>query len=1036
MVRLAGTAQYHAQANKPALDAIVLEGNLNSDALLIVTPSVRTQIRAISGRYNLRDGNLDLRNLSAGALGGTVHGDLHITDVAGSGQAELRASVENIGLRAAQAIANPESIRDIKVTGTATGDVDARWAKTLDTLSARADASIHGTISPTEQTNGALPLTGAVHLEYSAITRRLTFSQSTIRMPQTTLTLNGTVSKGSALQVQFDSKDLHEMETAAAVFSPEISHQHLDLHGAASFNGTVRGRTDNPEIQGQFSATDLHVKNTVWTSAKGTVDLTPSRIVISNGELVPANQGHLTFNFAANLNHWAFSKTNPIELTLNATQLDVAQLESLTGSQFPLTGTLAANVSVHGSVENPVGQGTLTISQATLSNEPIQIINASFQGDGNAVHANLSFRMPAGAAQGTVTYFPKQEAYNTNFTINGLHLDQLQNLRARNIQVQGVLNAQVAGTGTIQNPSLQINAEVPQLTVQNQTINQLKFQADVANRIATVNLDSQAMNTFVKGHGTVNLTGDYDVDATFDTSQIALQPIIAAYSTIQGTNISGEAELHASVKGPLKDRSRIQAQITVPTLALTYKKDVQFAAANPVKLDYANGVLTIQRTEIRGTDTDLQLQGSIPVNSNAPARLFLVGTVDLKIAELIDPDTTSSGQLRFNIDSYGQTTNPNVQGQIQLVNANIAGSDLPMGLENANGQLNLTTSRLQIQRLTGSLGGGNLTVTGGVSYRPNLQYDLAIAGRGIRFHIPDGVRQAVDADLAITGNKDAGLVQGQVRLNQISFARDFDFSTIANLFSSTNTQVPSPFLQTIRLNLGVQSTSDLNLVSSTLSVQGAANLRVQGTAADPVLLGRVNVTGGDIMFRGARYEIQPSTVAFVDPYRIQPQLNASVDTTVKEYKIHMQFRGTLDRLRTTYTSEPPLPEADVINLLVFGKTSEEQAANPTPGNVAAESAIASAVSSQVTGRIQHVAGISSISIDPALQTGNQTNGGTRVTVQQRVTGTVFVTFSADVSGTQREVVKLEYQYSPRLSVVGVRDENGGFSLDFRIHNTW
>jgi translocation and assembly module TamB len=773
----------------------------------------------------------------------------------------------------------------------------------------------------------------------------------------------------------------------------------------------------------------------VWPSAKGTVDLTPARLIVTNGEVVPANRGHLTFNLTAALHQWAFSRTNPIQLTLNATQLDVAQLKALAGRPIPMTGTLAANISIHGSLDKPVGQGTLTVTEATLSNEPIQTINAVFQGDGNAVHAILNVRMRAGMAQGTLTYSPKQETYNTDFTISGLHLDQLQNLKARNIQVQGVLNAQVTGSGSIHNPSLQVKAQIPQLTVQNQTINDLTLNADLANRVATVALDSQAMQTFVKGHGTINLTGDYNVDAVVDTSKIALQPLVAAYSASQAGNISGETELHASLRGPLKDRSRLEAHITVPTFNVSYK-NVQLAAANPVKLDYRNGVLTIERTEIRGTDTDLQLQGLIPVKSNAPASMLLVGTVDLKIAQLVDPDITSSGQLQFNIDTYGQPTNPNIQGQIQLVNANIAGSDLPIGLNNANGQLNLTTSRLQIQRLTGSVGGGNLTVTGGITYRPHLQYDLAIAGRGIRFHVPDGVREAVDTDLAITGNKDSGMVQGQVRLNEVSFARDFDFSTIAGLFSSTNTEVPKPFLQTLHLNVGVQSTSDLNLVSSTLSLQGAANLRVQGTAADPMLLGRVNVTGGDVMFRGARYEVQPSTVAFVDPYRIEPQLNANVDTSVEHYKVHMQFRGKLDRLRTTYTSEPPLPEADVINLLVFGKTTEEQAANPAPGNVAAESAIASAVSSQVTERIQRVAGISQISVDPALQTGNQTNGGTRITVQQRVTGTIFVTFSADVTGTQREIVKLEYQYSPRLSVVGVRDENGGFAVDFRIHNTW
>ena len=149
----------------------------------------------------------------------------------------------------------------------------------------------------------------------------------------------------------------------------------------------------------------------------------------------------------------------------------------------------------------------------------------------------------------------------------------------------------------------------------------------------------------------------------------------------------------------------------------------------------------------------------------------------------------------------------------------------------------------------------------------------------------------------------------------------------------------------------------------------------------------------------------------------------------------MLFRGNIDQLRTTYTSEPALPPADIINLLVFGKTSEAAEANPTPGNLGAESLIASTVSSQVTSRIEKIAGISQLSIDPVLG-GNQQDPGARVTIQQRVTGNLFVTFATDATSTQREVIKLEYQATPRVSVSGVRDQNGGFAFDVRIRKTW
>ena len=43
----------------------------------------------------------------------------------------------------------------------------------------------------------------------------------------------------------------------------------------------------------------------------------------------------------------------------------------------------------------------------------------------------------------------------------------------------------------------------------------------------------------------------------------------------------------------------------------------------------------------------------------------------------MSPNIESSGQLRLNVNSTGTAANPNMQGQIEIVNANFAGGDLP-----------------------------------------------------------------------------------------------------------------------------------------------------------------------------------------------------------------------------------------------------------------------------------------------------------------------------------------------------------------------
>jgi translocation and assembly module TamB len=244
------------------------------------------------------------------------------------------------------------------------------------------------------------------------------------------------------------------------------------------------------------------------------------------------------------------------------------------------------------------------------------------------------------------------------------------------------------------------------------------------------------------------------------------------------------------------------------------------------------------------------------------------------------------------------------------------------------------------------------------------------------------------------------------------------------------------FSQNVNLDVGVQTPGGLNLTSRTLSLAGSANLRVKGTAAQPVLLGRLNLSDGDLIFSGNRYKLQSGAVDFANRSRTEPVVDMSVSTTISQYDIQMHFWGPADHLHTNYASDPSLPPSDIINLIAFGKTSEASAANPTPpGSLGAESLIASQVSNQITNRVEKLAGISQLSIDPVLGSSQQSPGA-RVAIQQRVTSKIFVTFATDVTSTEREVIQLEYHVNRRTSFNAVRDQNGGFSFETRFRKQW
>jgi translocation and assembly module TamB len=405
---------------------------------------------------------------------------------------------------------------------------------------------------------------------------------------------------------------------------------------------------------------------------------------------------------------------------------------------------------------------------------------------------------------------------------------------------------------------------------------------------------------------------------------------------------------------------------------------------------------------------------------------------------MISPDVTSGGELRFDIDSYGARSNPNVQGQIRIVNASFAESGVPVGLSKGNGILTLTRDRLDVTEFKGEMGGGAVTASGGVIYKPELQFNLGMKADKVRVLYEQSIRTTIGSSLSLSGRYDSAQLQGQVNVEDLSFTSNFDLIDFASEMGGGEATPPPTggFAEKLRLQVAIQTPGGINMTSRTLSMAGQANLQVRGTAAQPVMIGRINLSDGELIFHGNRYVVQGGTIDFRNPSRTEPVLDVSANTKIQQYDIQMHFWGPADHLHTNYSSDPALPPADIINLVAFGKTSEAAAANPTPpGALGAEALVASQVSGAVTSRIEKIAGISQLSIDPQFGSSQQ-NPGARIAIQQHVTSKIFVTFSTDVTQTQQQAIKVEYQFTPRSSFTAIRDQNGGFSFQTIFTKGW
>jgi translocation and assembly module TamB len=1036
VVELSGAFNYANPQNQPLLTVIVMKGDVFSRALATRYNDSRIAVRDLSAHYSVGKGNATVSDLRARVLGGSLSGKLDTSDLTGSASSRLSATLRGVSVPELQHTFARSTTSRTSAQGSLDLTINATWVKAMQQLMAQADAKLQATIQ-SAQGSAPVPVNGLLHSTYNSVREQISFTNSYVRAPQTSVSLNGTVSNQSALQIQMQSNQLRDLENLAQAFR-DPGAAPLGLSGQASLQATVTGSTHRPQVTGQLTSNGLRVRGSSFKLLRANISTNPTEFRIENGELDPATQGRIAFEATTGLANWELEKSSRFRLKLSASQVNAAEVARAAGTDIPVIGTLAADVDASGTQLQPTGHGTVQLTRARIGAEPVRSVSLQFQGNGTRLDGKLQLELPtAGSATATVQYQPSDKAYVAEVRSTGIKLDKLQTLLERNLEVSGTLNLSASGRGTLDDPQLQAQLEIPELRVRTQTIHGLKLQSTVANHAAQFTLDSKVFDSYARGRGTVKLAGDYPADVSFDTQAIQFAPLVSLYAPSQAANLSGQTELHATLHGPLKNKAQLEAHVVIPQLSLNYKNVIQLAAAAPIRADYANGVLDLQRSVIRGTDTEITMQARLPSAKDAPVSLLLKGGVDLRLAQLISPDITSGGKLQFDIDSYGSRADPSVQGQIRIVDASFATVDLPVGLQGGNGVLTLTGDRLSVSQFHGKVGGGDVSASGAVVYRPDLRFDLGLSGKGVRILYAQSLRTTVDSNLALSGNFNNALLRGQIGIEQLAFTPDFDLMDFAAQFGGEETPPPPQgFSQNVHLDVSVETPGGLDLASRTLSVAGNANLQVRGTAAQPVMLGRVNLSNGDLIFSGNRYVLQGGTIDFRNPSRTEPVVDMAVSTTISQYDIQMRFWGPADHLHTNYASDPSLPPSDIINLIAFGKTSEAAAANPTPpGSLGAQSLIASQVSNQVTSRIEKLAGISQLSIDPVLGNGQQSSGA-RLAVQQRVTSKIFVTFSTDVTATQQQIVKFEYQLNRRTSFDAVRDQNGGFSFQTSFRKQW
>ena len=823
------------------------------------------------------------------------------------------------------------------------------------------------------------------------------------------------------------------------------------LAGQAEFAGNWTGSLVDPHLSGSLKATDFAIeippaasssaapRSIRWDKIDAVGMYSASRIELEHSQLT---RGLATVNLTGTLTappapsrkagRPAFDSDSQLNITLKANNVDSDDVAPYLSNNLPFTGTLNAQLTTDGPVRAIEGSGWVELEHGTLYGEPVTRGRAQGKIVGRRVEVSaLTLRNDSGAITASGTYDLQTRGFQFSAQSAQIDLGKIQRLQKTAVNTSGLLEFSLSGSGSADDPDLRGQGKVTGLAIGGEPFGDLQIAMHTANHALVYDLSTQFQSASLIAHGQTRFDADRSTQARLEFSNFNIEGLLNS-AHIPG--LTGQSALAGTVtiEGPLAHPDRIGGDAQLRTVAATVA-GVHLASQGPVHATLANAHVSLDPVHITGEDTDLHIQGKLDLAASHQLDFAASGSINLKLAETLDPDLTARGVTTFQVEAHGPLSKPGLRGRIDFQNASLALEDLPNSLSQLHGTLEFNQNRLEVRSLTATTGGGQLSVSGYLAYQHGIFADLSVEGKGVRIRYPEGVSSLADAKLQLQGPQNNLLLSGNIMITRFSVSSDLDIAALAAKAGKVQPVAPPDAPSNhVRLDVHIQSSPQLNFQNAYAKLAGDVDLRLRGTLATPSLLGRVSITEGTATIAGTRYELQRGDITFTNPVRIEPAIDLNATARVEDYDITLGLHGSPSKMTVSYRSDPPLPEADVVALLALGRTSSDQqiygqqqqqvSANPTT-----EALLGGALNATVSSRVQKLFGAGAVKVDPNYL-GVLGNSTTRITVEEQLSKYVTLTYATDVNTTAQQLLQAEIAINRHISLLVARDESGVFSM--------
>ncbi len=979
----------------------------------------------------------------AGYSGGRASGSFRIANLAGKPQ-PMTLALEAQGV-SVERFFGDIGLKGTGLSGAATIALGLRWGEGGIT---RADGGGSLRIDPGSAASlipgrFGVPISGGGPI--SIVRGKIGFEGVSVRMPQSTVELTGGILIGK-WQPDFDyrlrSRDLAEIDHVYQNFLAAGGSKPapLGLGGSGEIFGHLGGRWTEPDATAQVSAEDARFAGVTFGSVRGSVDMRDGAfwfkpLHVYEGEATLSLEGMARYRVAPGRPRF--------DLQASAKNYPLSRLLQYLDFSYPVDGKVSGSFPVSGTPDALTGGGPIELVDATIWGQEISRLSARVVfSPGRVALEDLRAAVSGGGMVGGRGAFSmKDRTFEAKLAGDVIPLDAIAMVREQTSDVSGKLSFELTGSGSIDHPDLHATASLsgaaffgrpvpesaePRLEV-TMTKGVLQAAAAVADRWS------------LKAHG--DLFGKpARIDVALDAADLAALLLLTPFPLPAGR--TGAVALAGSLTLPDKPEGHPSGSFTVTKARFDLpERPGVLATSGEVRISLGDGRLTFDEFHAKGEGTDLKAGGSIDLGRKPVAmNLAVSGSLDAALLALEIPDLGLNGRLALDVRAAGTLDAPVLSGTIRVENGRYRVASLSQFLDDINATLTFQGARADLDGRA-KLGGGEVYASGGFRIEKLALQDFRVTmqARRVALRYPQDLRLLVDADLVASGNGTKNDVRGEVTLLRGTYSKDFEV-TLADLVARSRPAgaiaAREAWKDQTTLEVRVVSSAALEVRNNLARLTATVDLLVRGTIADPSVTGQITLDeGGRITFRDVRYDIDAGTITFANAHGFAPILDIRARAEVKGYDLIVSLVGTWPRIQTSFTSDPPLPDEQILGLLLTGSAPTARSGAGTTDTTsesivsAGASIAAGAAASTLTRPTQRLFKLDRFEIDPVF-TGGQLSD-VRSTVGKQIGPNLLVTTSQSFDTSKAPIFQIEWRVSDSVIVRALRDENGVYLIDVR-----